>query len=267
MSGVETWPLGVWTQVGALLLGAILGSFLNVVRFRFPRGESLWSPPSHCPSCRERIRPWDNVPVLSFILLRGRCRFCKSPISWKYPAMELLGAVVLWMTVRTASGPLEAAVLAVFSLSMLAVLFIDLEHQIIPDVITIPGTLLGILAGILVGGDVLNRILGAAVGGLGLLALAWGYRLLTGVAGMGMGDVKLMAMIGAFLGWQGAVGVVLLGSLGGSLVGILMLLLRRANRRTLLPFGSFLAPAAWVVLFWGRHLWEAYLQIWNVLSG
>lgn len=267
MSSTEPWLTETWTHIGALVLGALLGSFLNVVRVRLPQGDSLWSPPSHCPSCKTRIRPWDNVPIISYLLLRGRCRSCRNSISWKYPVVEALGAAVLWMTVRTAPGPLEAAVTAFFSLCMLAVLFIDLEHQIIPDVITIPGILLGILVGIWVGGGVLERLLGAAVGGLGLLALAWGYRLLTGVTGMGMGDVKLMAMIGAFLGWQGAVGVVLLGSLGGSLVGILMLLLRRASRRTLLPFGSFLAPAAWIVLFWGRHLWEAYLQIWKILSG
>jgi leader peptidase (prepilin peptidase)/N-methyltransferase len=267
MTGAQAWDVGILGQIAALLLGVILGSFLNVIRVRLPRGESLFHPPSHCTSCHRKIYPWDNIPLLSYLLLRGRCRFCRALISWKYPAVEALGALVLWMTVRSAPGPVEAAFLAVFTLSMLAVLFIDLEHQIIPDVITIPGTLLGILSGIWLPNGVLDHLLGAVAGGLGLFALAWGYRLLTGTSGMGMGDVKLMAMIGAFLGWQGAVGVVLIGSLAGSLVGILMLLLRRASRRTLLPFGSFLAPAAWVVLFWGRPLWEAYLQLWRILRG
>jgi len=263
----SAWLWGTGGQVAAVVLGAVLGSFLNVVRVRLPEGRSLVTPPSSCPSCGERVRPWDNVPILSWILLRGRCRFCRHAISWHYPVVEALGAAVLWFAHRTASTPLDLVFTGLFALSLLVILFIDLEHQIIPDVITIPGTLIGIAAGIWIAPGVLERALGAAAGGLGLLALAWGYKAATGVSGMGMGDVKMMAMVGAFLGWPGAAAVVLLGSLGGSLVGVLLLVFGRAHRRTLLPFGSFLAPAAWIVLFWGEKIWAAYLGLWNVLGG
>jgi leader peptidase (prepilin peptidase)/N-methyltransferase len=261
------WSSNGWIQGATILLGLLLGSFLNVVRTRLPEGESLWGPRSRCPACRTTIRAVDNVPVLSYLLLKGRCRACGKGISWRYPAVEILGALVLLMTLRMSPGPQEAAFSAVFSLSLVAVLFIDLDWQIIPDLITLPGTVLGILAGLWLDGGILPRLLGSCAGGLGLLALIRGYKLATGIEGMGMGDVKLMAMVGAFLGWQGAVAVLLLGSLSGSLVGLALLALGRAKRQTALPFGTFLAPAAWVVLFWGRDLWESYRGLWTTLGG
>jgi leader peptidase (prepilin peptidase)/N-methyltransferase len=260
-------PRDALAQVAAVVLGLVLGSFLNVVRVRLPRGESLWWPPSHCLSCGRRIRIWENIPVLSYLMLRGRCRGCRQPISWLYPAVEILAAALLWLTVRHASSFPEAIVTGSFALALLAVLFIDLEWQIIPDAITLPGIVVGVLAGLWVGQGVGARLLGALVGGGGLLALAWLYRAATGTDGLGLGDVKLMAMVGAFLGWQGVVGVLLLGSLAGSLLGLALVLGGRAGRRTALPFGSFLAPAAWLVLFYGPRLWEAYRSLWGVGGG
>ncbi|MBD3333926.1 MAG: prepilin peptidase [Candidatus Eisenbacteria bacterium] len=266
---MSLWPAvqSPWGQAAAAVLGAILGSFFNVVRVRFPRGESLWRPRSSCPQCRRPVRPYDNIPVLSFLILRGRCRDCGLPISWQYPLVELCGALVLWLSVRTAGGPLEAAFSALFALGLVLVLFIDLEHQIIPDIITLPGIVLGITAGFWLEDGVGTRLAGAAAGSLGLFALGGLYKLLTGVEGLGLGDVKLMGMVGAFLGWQGALGVVLLGSLAGSLAGLALVAAGRAGRRTMLPFGSFLAPAAWAILFWGPALWSAYRSLWNLVGG
>ncbi|MBU1702111.1 MAG: A24 family peptidase [Candidatus Eisenbacteria bacterium] len=261
------WFHAGWGQVVVIIVGLVLGSFLNVVRVRLPEGGSILFPSSHCPRCKAKVRPWDNIPVLSYLLLGGRCRDCRLVISWCYPVVELLSAVVLWFTVRNAPTPMAAAFSAVFALALLLVLFIDLDWQIIPDVITLPGIVLGLLAGFWMEGGVLPRLIGAAVGGLGLLTLAWLYRAATGTDGLGMGDVKLLAMVGAFLGWKGTLGVILLGSLAGSLLGLALLVAGRADRKTTLPFGSFLAPAAWVVLYWGQNLWEVYRGLCRALGG
>jgi leader peptidase (prepilin peptidase)/N-methyltransferase len=239
----------------AAAYGLVFGSFLNVVVHRLPRGMSLVRPGSHCPACGAPIRWFDNVPVLSFLLLRGRCRACGAPISFRYPLVEL------------ASGCLAAAVVARFGLTsqgveaMLLVMlllplgFIDLEHHLLPDVLTLPGIVLG-LAGSLVGGLAapLDAVIGAVVGAAVPYAVIVVYRRLRGVEGMGLGDVKLLAMIGAFLGWRGVLLTLGLAATAGALLGLALIGLGKGRRDTELPFGTFLAGAAAVVLFAGQPL-------------
>ncbi len=255
---LRTDPLG-WACLA--LIGGCLGSFINVVIYRLPRGVSLVRPRSRCPSCERPVRAHENVPVLSFLWLRGRCRGCGAPIGLRYPIVEGLGAALTVAAVTTAGGPLEALVRAGLALALLAVLFIDLDFRIIPDPITLPGTMLGLLWALVGPLSLPQALLGALVGGGGLLAVAWAYQRLTGREGLGMGDVKLMAMVGAFTGWQGALGTILIGSLAGSLVGVGLMLHGTGSRQTALPFGAFLAPATWVILFLGDTLWQHYLKL------
>jgi leader peptidase (prepilin peptidase)/N-methyltransferase len=250
-----------WGLVVAILFGAVLGSFINVVIYRLPRGMSLAHPPSHCPGCGRRVQPWDNIPVLSYLLLRGRCRGCGVRIPLRYPIVELLAAALTVLAVRFAATPPAVLIQLVFVLGLLAVVFIDLDHRIIPDRITLPGIGLGLLWALIGPLPLLDSVLGILVGGGGLFLIAVGYQRITGREGLGMGDVKLMAMVGAFLGWQGALATVLFGSLAGSLVGLGLMVGGRGNRLTALPFGTFLAPAAWVVLFAGEVLWARYLAL------
>ena len=244
-----------------VLLGLCLGSFLNVVIHRLPRGESLSRPRSRCPGCGEPIAARDNIPLLSWILLRGRCRHCGEPISPRYPLIELLGAACVLGAALASPGPVTALLRAAFLLAMLAVVFIDIDHQIIPDRITLPGTLLGLLAGPLLGLAWWEALLGAGIGGGLLLAAALFYQTFRGVEGMGGGDIKMAAMLGAWLGWQGLLMTLLLASFAGTLIGIGLILARRADVRTALPFGAFLAPAAGFVLLAGRPIWHWYIAL------
>jgi leader peptidase (prepilin peptidase)/N-methyltransferase len=240
-------------------LGACVGSFLNVVIHRLPRKESLLRPGSRCPDCREPIRPWDNVPVISWLLLRGRCRACGERISFRYPFVELLTAVLFMAAGRFIAEPTGLAVALVFATAMIAVTFIDLDHMIIPDVITLPGTLLGLaaaFAGLVVGP--LDALLGVLIGAGGLLFIATGYRAATGREGLGGGDVKLLAMVGAFLGPVGAFLTILIGSVSGTLFATWFMLRTGKGRTAELPFGTFLAPGAVVVMFVGTRIVEAY---------
>lgn len=255
-------PIG-WLML--LVLGSVLGSFINVVIYRLPRGLSLLHPPSNCPGCGRPIRPHENIPLLSYVALGGRCRGCGVRIPIRYPVVELLGGLLTLFAVRLAPSPAAAAVWSAFTLALLAIVFIDLDFRVIPDRITLPGVLLGLLWAAVGPPPFLDALVGAVAGGGGLLLIALVYRLVTGREGLGMGDVKLMAMVGAFLGWQGALGTLLFGSLAGSLVGAGLIMRGRGTGRTALPFGSFLAPAAWVVLFAGRALWAGYLSFFSGL--
>jgi leader peptidase (prepilin peptidase)/N-methyltransferase len=238
--------------------GLVVGSFLNDCIHRLPRGDSVVRPPSSCPHCGARIRPYDNIPVLSFLLLRGRCRDCRGRISWRYPLVELAtGALFLALARQSLPAPVIAGQAAWVSL-LLVVTLIDLDHQIIPDRLTIPGTVLALAIRALAGESLVQGLLGLLVGGGTLLLTAWLYLKLTGVEGMGMGDVKLMAMVGALLGPAGALEVIFLGAGAGALLGATLMLARRANRRTALPFGTFLAPMAVLVLLTGPWLVHAY---------
>ncbi len=243
------------TTLIAFLFGTIVGSFLNVCIHRLPRGESVVSPRSRCPGCGTPIHAWDNIPLLSFVILRGRCRTCGQPISWRYPLVEGLTGLLFALTVAR-FGPTALAASSLLLVSALVIIaFVDLDHQIIPNVITLPGIPLGLLAGVIDGGPlILDRILGALTGaGFLYLVLLYGGALY-GQDAMGEGDLNLMALVGAFLGWKAVVVTLLVGCLSGSLVGVTLIALRRLGRRQHIPFGPFLALGALVSLLWGNAL-------------
>ena len=245
------------------VLGLIVGSFLNVVIHRLPRGESIASPPSRCPSCGARIAPFDNVPVVSWLLLGGKCRHCRAPISVRYPLVELSNAILWALVVRTAPSWGDAATGAFLVSSCLALLAIDYDHQILPDWITLPGTAVGLaLAFVSLRRTPLEALLGAAIGAGGLFLLALTYEKIAGQEGMGLGDVKMLGMIGALLGPTGVVLTLLLGSVSGSVVGVGLILTRGGDAKTKLPFGVFLALGAIAAWFFGEPLVARYRALW-----
>jgi leader peptidase (prepilin peptidase)/N-methyltransferase len=241
------------------LLGALIGSFLNVVIHRLPRRMSLVTPGSRCPRCERGIAPWDNVPVLSWLWLRGRCRHCDAPIPFRYPAVEAATAALFALAAWMVADPVVLVFTLVFLAAMVVVTFIDLDHMIIPDVITLPGMVLGLVAAF-VGAAVEPRqaFVGILAGGGGLLAVATAYRAATGRDGLGGGDIKLLGMVGAFLGPAGAFLTILVGSLAGTLYACSIMLRHGASRTAELPFGTFLAPGAVIVLFLGPRILDIY---------
>jgi leader peptidase (prepilin peptidase)/N-methyltransferase len=258
----DTTGLGTPAVTGlAVVLGLCLGSFLNVVIWRLPRGESLLRPGSHCPACGRPVRLRDNVPVLGWLLLRGRCRDCAAPVSPRYPLVELLGGAILAAAILTTPSPAEAAATALVLLGLVAVFFIDLDHRLILDVITLPGIALGLLLCPLLGTARLDAVIGAAAGFGVLWLLRATYSYVRGAEGLGLGDVKLAATLGAWLGWQGVLMTFMAGSGLGALVGLSMMAGRRADARTALPYGVFLAPAAAAVTLWGDAAWRWYLSL------
>ena len=246
----------------AFLFGSLVGSFLNVCIHRLPREESIVFPGSRCPACHIAIRPWDNIPILSFLLLRGRCRACGHPIAWRYPLVEGLTALLFAATVSRFGVTPLAATLLVFVAALTVITFIDLDHQIIPNIITLPGIPLGILAGLVLGEPpLLDRIIGALAGaGFLYLVLFYGSAFY-GQDAMGEGDLNLIAMVGAFLGWKAVALTTLLACLFGSAVGVTLIALRRLGRRQHIPFGPFLSLGAVVALFWGEELITWYLRL------
>lgn len=252
--------LAVWPLVAAGAMGAVIGSFLNVCIHRIPKGISIVFPPSACPACGGRIAPYDNIPVLSWLLLRGKCRACRAPISPRYPVIEGLTALLFALLAARYGFTWELLPALWFGAVMLVVTLIDYDERIIPDVITLPGVVLGIAASFLTPVGLLDAILGAVAGYVSLFGVGWVYRRATGVDGMGGGDVKFAAMLGAFLGVAGLLLTILLASLVGSLTGISLMLFRRGGRRTALPFGSFLAPAGLAAYVWGDVLIRWYLD-------
>ena len=239
--------------------GAIIGSFLNVCIARLPDGRSIVRPPSHCPKCQSFLAWYDNVPILSYLVLGGRCRTCRVRISAIYPAVEVLtGALAVALFLRL--GPtLAFAGYFAFAAALVVITFIDLDHQLIPDVISLPGIVVG-LAFSLVSPLVtpLDAALGVLAGGGTLLAVAWLYKTFRGQEGMGGGDVKLLAMIGAFLGWQSIFVTLFVGSVIGSIIGVGLMLYQRADTKLAIPFGPFLAGGALVYLFWGDRILAFY---------
>jgi leader peptidase (prepilin peptidase)/N-methyltransferase len=255
--------LGVFGAVAAGLVGLVVGSFLNVLIHRLPRGESIVFPGSHCPSCGKSLGALDNVPLISWVLLRGRCRHCRATISPRYPAIELANGV-LWVLafLRAATIPELLSTIVLLS-ACLALLAIDAEFQLLPDAITLPCTAIGLaLAAIPGGRSLLSAAVGAAVGAGSLWLVRFAYEKLQGVEGMGLGDVKMLGMVGAFLGPWGVLLTVLLGSVAGSLVGLSLLAIRRGGMKTRLPFGVFLALGAMVSVFLADPLWERYRALW-----
>lgn len=269
----------------ALLLGLIVGSFLNVVVFRLPvmlerqwraqatellrpkakpaktRRFDLAHPSSHCPSCGHQIRAWENIPVVSFLWLRGKCSKCSARISWRYPLVELttgiLSAAIAW---RFGYGAL-AGVCLFFTWTLIALTFIDYDTQLLPDDITLPLLWLGLLVNL---GNLLTPLSSAVIGaaaGYGSLWLVYQlFKLITGKEGMGFGDFKLLAALGAWLGWQQLPLIILLASFIGAAVGIAFIVFCGRDRRLPIPFGPFLCAAGWVALLWGDQITRYYFQ-------
>lgn len=266
-----------------IALGLVIGSFLNVCIVRVPARQSILSPRSSCPDCGRALNPYDNVPLISFLILAGRCRFCRARISWQYPAVEALTAATYWITFASYGFQWKTAVLLVFFSALIVLVFIDLSHRLLPDVITLPGIALGLALSLLVGiedgagttllqsvgladsqgrwGGLLSSLLGAFVCGGFLWLVGAVYFKLKKVEGMGGGDLKLMGMVGSFLGVKLGLLTILLGSLLGALVGLAFIKMTGKDYRYPLPFGSFLGIAAIAVALWGRQLVFWYLGI------
>lgn len=246
----------------AAVFGMVVGSFLNVCICRLPEGQSVVSPPSRCPHCSHRISWYDNIPLVSYLLLRGRCRGCGARISPQYPLVELLNGVLTLLLFLRFGPTLTFAALFLFCSALVVITFIDLEHQIIPDEISLPGIVIGlILSFFLPGQSWLNSLLGILLGGGSLLLVAYLYQLLTGKEGMGGGDIKLLAMMGAYLGWKAIPFIIFASSLVGSLVGISIMLLQKKDSKLAIPFGPYLAFGAVLYIFYGRALIQWYLNL------
>jgi leader peptidase (prepilin peptidase)/N-methyltransferase len=244
----------VWA-IAAIVFGAAIGSFLNVCIWRVPEEKSIVFPSSHCPKCEKSIRPYDNIPVLSWLVLRGRCRDCGEPISPRYPLVEILTAL-LSLSMFWKYGPsLEYLAAFLFAAVLVVITFIDFDHQIIPDVISLPGIpVFFLLAVFVMGIGFVESILGILIGGGFLYLIAVGYELLTKREGMGGGDIKLLAMIGAFLGWKSLFFVVFMSSILGALVGVVLIAIKGKDMKYAVPFGPFLSIAAVMYLFVGSEL-------------
>jgi leader peptidase (prepilin peptidase)/N-methyltransferase len=260
--------LQLYFSIVSFLFGAIVGSFLNVCICRMPIDESVVSPPSHCPRCDYQIRWYDNIPLVSYLMLRGKCRGCGVHISLQYPLVELLNGL-LTLALFLKYGPsLSFLAMFMFCSSMVVITFIDLEHQIIPDEISLPGIIIGfVFSFFLPGHSWINSLLGIFLGGGSLLMVAYGYQWLTGKEGMGGGDIKLLAMMGAFLGWKSVLFIVFASSLIGSVVGITMMLVQKKDSKLAIPFGPYLAFGAVLYIFYGTQLISWYLNFGGSLKG
>lgn len=274
--GLETW------LIASVFVGLCVGSFLNVVIYRLPRMmERDWNaqcaslrneeiteeetltlskPRSRCPACGHQITAFENIPVLSYLFLRGRCSACKVPISARYPLIEALTALLSVFTVWHFGPGLAAIAALVLVWSLIALTFIDVDTQLLPDSITLPLLWLGLLFN-LYGGFVSlpSAVIGAMAGYLSLWSVYWLFKLVTGKEGMGYGDFKLLAALGAWLGWKMLPAIILLSSLVGAIVGILLIVLAKHGRNVPIPYGPYLAAAGLIALFWGSQISQQYL--------
>ncbi|MFJ2981771.1 MULTISPECIES: prepilin peptidase [unclassified Pseudomonas] len=268
----------------AALLGLLVGSFINVVVYRLPiMLERQWQreaqevlglptvaherfdlclPASRCPHCAHPIRAWENVPLLSYLALRGRCSACKHPISARYPLVELACAL-LSLTVAWHAGPgLQAMALLPLTWSLLALSLIDHDQQLLPDVLVLPTLWLGLIVNAFHTVVPLpDALWGAVAGYLSLWTVYWLFKLITGKEGMGYGDFKLLALIGAWGGWQVVPLTLMLSSVVGAVVGLCLLRLRKHSVGTAIPFGPYLAIAGWIAVLWGDEIYASYLQL------
>ncbi len=269
-----------------MLLGLFIGSFLNVVIYRLPKmmerdwrqqcqefleleahsdpGDpklTLSHPGSSCPHCGHKIRPWENIPVISWLLLRGRCSACKQPISVRYPLVELATGLLSLAVAFHFGFSWQTAAALPLTWALIALTLIDFDEQLLPDSIVLPMLWLGLLLSLFdIFTDSHSAIIGAACGYLSLWLVFQLFKLLTGKEGMGYGDFKLFALFGAWFGWQSLVQVILLSSVVGAVVGILLILVRGRDRNIPIPFGPYLAAAGWISLIWGEQINSAYLQ-------
>lgn len=276
-----THPGYLYTVIG--LLGLVVGSFLNVVILRIPvmlerawyadsrallemeeepedEPLSLAFPGSHCPNCKAQIKPWQNIPVLSYLILRGRCGNCDNPIGWRYPAIECLTAVISVVVAIYTGWGIALAALLILSWSLITLAMIDVDTQLLPDNITLPLLWLGLLFNLFFGSvELADAVIGACVGYLLLWSVYWLFKLVTGKEGMGFGDFKLLAALGAWLGWQAIPLIVLMSSAVGAVLGIAIIATMGKDRSTPLPFGPYLAVAGWIVMIWGTEISTALL--------
>jgi leader peptidase (prepilin peptidase) / N-methyltransferase len=271
-----TTPSGFLLFIPAFILGSVVGSFLNVCIYRLPRGESIVFPPSHCASCETPIKFYNNIPIVSYLVLLGRCRACGARISPTYLIVEILSGVISALLIWRFGLTLQSFFYLIFLFALIIVTFIDLEHRIIPNVITLPGIILGLIYGalrtdwggmqtalsslrpdlwgvlrILDQAPIMDSIFGIILGGGMLFLVGFLYEIIRKREGMGMGDVKLLAMIGAFLGWRSVLFVALVSSFIGTIVGISIILYKRGNLKYAIPFGPFLSLAAALYCFIG----------------
>jgi len=246
------------------VFGLIWGSFLNVVIYRLPAGKSLLRPRSSCPQCGAPIKPYDNVPVLSYLWLGGRCRNCRKRIPLHYPLVELLTVGLLVILYLTFGLTLHFLACALFATALLVLGFIDFFHQVLPDAITLPGLALALIYSFF-RADLkwTQALLGAAVGGGSILLIMGLYYLVRRQQGMGWGDATMMLLVGAFLGWRSAVLTLILAALSGALVGLALIVFKKKSGQQALPFGSFLAPAAFASLLWGQRLVDWYVSLYR----
>lgn len=256
--------LDIFWAVAAFMVGATVGSFLNVVVYRLPKGESIVYPASRCMTCGSDIRMYDNIPLLSFILLRGRCRDCGAKVAFRYPLVEFISACLsLGLYQKFGLSP-AYLVFFLFCCSMIVVFWIDLDHMIIPDVISLNGVAVGLIlsmAGFIPGMSFKGSLIGILFGGVILYVPAVVYEKVRGSEGLGGGDIKLLAMIGAFTGIKGVVFVLFLSSLCGTVAALISIAAKGSSAKTPIPFGPFLTSAGVVYVFWGDKVVERFYAL------
>jgi len=249
-----------WLLVPLIFIfGLCIGSFLNVCIYRIPEPKSIISPGSMCPSCGNPIKFYDNIPVLSFIILRAKCRNCNVYISLRYPLVEILtGFFALSVFIKFGSS-IEAPIYFIFIATLLVITFIDIDHRIIPDLISLPGIVFFFIASLTISTiSIIDSFIGILAGGGILFAIAEIYWRITGKEGMGGGDVKLLAMIGALIGWKGVLFTIFVSSLVGTIIGIIVMLIQGKNLKLAIPFGPFLSIGAVVYVFFGNEFINWY---------
>jgi leader peptidase (prepilin peptidase)/N-methyltransferase len=262
--GLPAWSLYIITGI----FGACLGSFAGVCIERLPRGKSIVYPASHCTACTNRIKACENIPILSYLILKGRCSKCGTRISLLCPLVEIIMAVISVFAWIHFKNPLEYFIyLLLFLLPMVIVTFIDLKHMIIPDVISIPGIFIGIAVHTFLKIDgsyaasLLNSLVGILVGGGSLFLIAFFYEKIKKEEGLGGGDIKLIAMFGAFFGWKSVILIMLLSSILGSIIGLITIIILKKDGKYAIPYGPFLVFAAILNLFWGQDIVRWYLRL------
>ena len=249
-------------QMFAFIFGTLIGSFLNVCIYRLPISKSIVHPRSMCPSCQNTIRFYDNIPILSYLWLGGRCRYCKTPISIRYLLVELMGGLFCLSVFLKYGLTFPAMVYYVFIATLIVITFIDIDHRIIPDYLSLPGIPIFFLASLALPSlTYWDALIGILVGGGSLFLVAWTYHLITKKEGMGGGDIKLLAMIGALIGWKGVLFTIFISSAAGALSGMTIMLLTRQSMKLAVPFGPFLAIGAIAYIFFGPQLIYWYFNV------
>jgi len=242
------------------ILGLIVGSFSNVCIYRIPKNESIIFPASHCPKCNSPIKPVDNIPLISYILLKGRCRNCKSKISIQYPVVELLTGLIYLIISLIYGLSVQTLIYIILSSALIIIAFIDLNEEIVPDVISLPGIVIGFIISFFVTYiSFINSALGILAGGGIILIIGLAGSVIFKKEAMGGGDVKLAAMIGAFLGWKYIIVSLFLGFFLGAVTGIILILSKIKSREDLVPFGPFIVLGSFVTILWGEKIISWYL--------